>query len=560
MENKSPFRNNSEFNLFDTDTDNEETTEDTELKHKKKSKKKANVISEVWSKLFPRPEHQVDDSDRRRGFLKSFSDLFKSNVNVDEQTKENEASQKRTEQGLGKSVRSLIFGGSFDNATAQGQPDQENHPEISVLHPEESQDTNRGEHASDEAVGGSTESIHNFTEETTDEESSELGGGISGDRVHFGGIAEVIEVPEVDEHDHSESNRDVGDARGISDGRINEGSDLNTQTGVGDIDRESGNIVDYGQSIEGNDADLGRTQGSEIGVIGMEDSRAESNINEQNNPTRDRNNQPQRGAEQLGVIAADRLSKSRDKKLKAEADKLKKQLDEVRKKEEETRRTVERNEQRHLNEQENSRILAKNMPREAGSTKLNQYPAYASRANTDKKHDRDNVRHTEGTLISRQPKSETREAKDYSRNKVRSTESSKSDDYRENVSRTAVNTQEVQSAQHFEDAVGKLQDDKNRRRLDEQRFDLGHEAKGIPVKPDTKDIFTTQPGRGIQQVGVGQGGHQGSANQLGRVVNLPVTTSRVSSEYKQAAKQGVVTGIMMLVSLGLIALAWSLIN
>ena len=560
MENKSPFRSNSEFNIFDSGEDDEDTIEYTD----KKKKKKKSFVSETWQKLFPKKESDQNDAEDEKRFLSSFGNFFNKLVGIDEQTKENEKSHRQAEQNIGKSIRSLFSGfdvSPHDN-TAENKPTL---PDDKL-----------------EGVTGSSgvDSLRGLGDLGVDIEEVDEAGGVSGPSSETPRHENALVGSNSDlANEVLDSARGFDDFDEASESVISSGSDTESSLPADspeDRSREYTNnenntnlgdqSVDYYQremynSGEPSLVNQGETATNDA-LTNSRESENQSRINDQ------------QSTERLGVVMAERLSKSRDKKLQAEADKIKKQVKQIEKREkqrerdlEDAKRSTMASSDTRVPERGYGRVHDKhNVTNQASATRPAHSMPTSSRANTPSlRKDLDRV----STAVNQQAGEFSKEVKgsfyknNHSERQSQATPIGSKANKSNDVDRYKSSGNNQNYKQYGEDYDWSNSRKKNT--LNEKVYDIQHEIKEVRAQNiGSNNSRAGLLGNVASQQDISQLQNSGSnvknkVTDHGKSVSMPAVLLS-NPENKRAIKQGAMAGIMMLVSLGFIALIWSLMN
>lgn len=471
MEDKSPFYTGG----AEFKAPDQETEEDTTVESSKKKKK--NVVSELWNKLFNKETDQPKEE--QKSFLEAFGAFFRKTAEVEQDEIAEAEDPEDVDVDRGNDIRFPFLGISAESADEESADTE---PTTNMLESEEQTlDFNEPSHAKPVR-----ETIDNDEISTEQEEVV---------------ISPDASLPEAE-------------YQAVSDEQAYE-----PQVAHQIQDR------DLAQEHEGALADRSTNEHIDQG-------RSEPVIKERETIIEQRGGA---GAALLGAVVANRLSKSRDRKIQAEAKELEKKVEGLQKAEEQDTYNIER--LRAKSQEQADQLRAKRTTSAEQPQNRPEIPIV----------DEQNV-----IYVSKHP--EAHNARPYNRpeqsvesvpepSKRRETEHKDVAERKTTPEIDHVVLQQVEQAAEHNIAL-------------ERYFERRHEVKDVPTN------ITGQTGvslglinqHQLQQTSIG------SEKRIAQIEQKQREAARTQQAYKQAATQGVVAGIIMLVSLGIIVFVWSLLN
>jgi len=241
------------------------------------------------------------------------------------------------------------------------------------------------------------------------------------------------------------------------------------------------------------------------------------------------------GAALLGAVVANRLSKSRDRKIQAEAKELEKKVEGLQKAEERDAYNIER--LRAKSQEQADQLRAKRTTSAEQPQNRPEIPIV----------DEQNVIYT-----SKQP--ETHNARPYNHPEQSVDSIPKPNIRRETEHKDVAERKTTPEIDHV--VLQQVEQAAEHNIALERYFERRHEVKDVP----TNSTGQTGVSLGLINQHQLQQTSIGSEKRIAQIEQKQREAARTQQAYKQAATQGVVAGIIVLVSLGIIVFVWSLLN
>lgn len=476
MEDSSPFYSGgAEFKAPTTDSEEETTLEPGK-------KKKKNRLSQLWAKLFDKETDQPKEE--QKGFMEAFGTFFSKLTGVEKNELDEPAEPGATEAVVTTPDVRFPFLGAIETSPYDNEGNQIDTENTPGTAPEE-------QPVASSVEEGELPIPHHET--TTHEGHS----------------------PDGDMQGYNETDYQYGHDAGRDTGEPQEALQAATEANNVPPDR----IVEYNMPISPD--------------MDIQEQRGEPVIKERETVIEQRGGA---GAALLGAIVANRLSKSRDRKIQAEAKQLEKKVEKLQKAEKRDAYEIERlrvKSQQQAAELRNKRETAPRAPQNKPEMATDTSPNIVS------KPERAPFEAKTTMQMPEVPQSQAEVRQDYH---------SPSEVERYEVGRRPeldpVVLEQVEHAAEQNIAL-------------ERYFERRHEVKDVP---------TNNTGQG----GADLGGRTTQAHvqdfatqanqQLAQLEQQQRMALKTQQAYKKAATQGVVAGIIMLVSFALIAFIWSLLN
>lgn len=468
MEDKSPFfTSGAEFKAPDSDSEEEVTVEASS------GKKKKNLVSQLWKRLFSKEEDQPKEE--QKGFLESFGAFFSKFSGIErDEIDEPEEVEPAEDMQQSPDFRFPLLG-SMDVASTANMA------------------TDTG------ALGDTAE-----------------GASVENNKVDFNEVE--LPVPSDNRIDESQDPASVDYMPKLPYEQVRPGYDeVPVQQQV--LDRNRLGDEDGGSLAPSVD----------LGSVSAE--RNEPVITERETIIEQRGGA---GAALLGAVVANRLSKSRDRKIQADAKQLEKKVETLQKAEKRDSYDVERLRIKSQQQAEQLRLKREDTVPEQSQSRQE----VVINKEVSKNHSLESQPKLEKyPKIFESTASQLQERAHYAAEKP---------EIRSNIELDPVVLEQIEKAAEQNVAL-------------ERHFERRHEVKDVPTNNSASQTGVNLGITTVQQ----QVASDDATRTTQQLVNLEQERRRsqqTRDNYQQAATQGIVAGIILLVSFGIIAFIWSLLN